>query len=275
MVDFMYKTIFLETNAVSKLYETLHDGIQLKCILLSKNLQPIVSQHTTYELARCFCDKKNHEKGVELCLFLKTLEPEYTCETEMLIRREIIRLRTGESVDVYIEKNNKKHLFNAIENLTKFVVMNQYVDYIKKREENIKNDATWDRLLISSKTKEKFSQNFESYVTQSLLNRNWIKVVLKRIMSNMNDNEIIKLVNNLKDYPAIQTTLRAHLFMNYQVLVNRNKPGKDKLDDLRHLIDSSYSTIFVTNDEKLTKYAKVIKPNIEILTSEKLVSELP
>lgn len=69
------ETVFLETNAINVCFDRKYSSIELHNILVSKNLLPIISQHTTYELMRNFISEENKSIGISLFKIVKELNP--------------------------------------------------------------------------------------------------------------------------------------------------------------------------------------------------------
>ncbi len=80
-----------------------------------------------------------------------------------------------------------------------------------------------------------------------------------------------KILRNPDKFPLIVTLIKANLFLNFRALKFR-ACSHDTLDDLKHLINASYTDVFVTGDGKLYNYSKEIHTDLEILSQDDFLS---
>lgn len=269
------KTVLLETNAISRCLDSSLSGTKLLAVLNKNNFIPVVNIHTKYELARTFLNHNSHDRGKNLFLILKEINPVFSCPTDELIKREFQKLQNETSVTFVCNPESLKQIYNDIDLLSKGKFVQEIKTFIQKRERGIKAFLpTYNKLITKENRillKHKSYKNFVNiYVSPS--NTEELKTHLNKIVGkSLTDAEILKFRTNIASYPAIKTNLLIDLYLNYTVIKNGNKPAKDKIDDLRHLIDASYCSVLVTNDQKLTLIAREISPETEILTFEDLI----
>jgi len=48
-------------------------------------------------------------------------------------------------------------------------------------------------------------------------------------------------------------------------IIHGDIPGKDKIDDYRHIIEASYCDVFITGDAQLQKTVPRINPEVEVV----------
>ena len=77
-----------------------------------------------------------------------------------------------------------------------------------------------------------------------------------------------------KRFPLFTAIIKANLFLAFRVLKFKAL-SHDTLDDLKHLINASYTNVFVTGDNKLYKYSKEIQPDLEIFLQNKFLRIKP
>jgi len=246
--------------------------------LKSNGLHGVVSQHTTYELARTFLNPKNTEIGKELFLIIKELEPIFTCETQTLLKREISKLKNESSsgMSYLIESIYVSPLNEAMDEMCKGELTQKYTSFISGMEKAFDRDnEMWDG-IIKKRDKQEFKQkSFQQYKTE------WLETVSSATMqsqvmefagSRLDTKDIDTFMKNINSYPAMRTLIYSNLYLNFVAKQSGNRPSKDKSDDFRHLIDSSYCTTIVSSDERLSGYSKEINPDIEFVTFEEFMT---
>ncbi|CZH38803.1 hypothetical protein SDA22_10100 [Legionella pneumophila serogroup 1] len=263
------ETVFLETNAINSCYLGKYSGKELSKALSMKNLIPIISQHTTYELGRNFLSPINIQLGISLFSILKGLNPTYSCQTMELLKRGIKKLTLDIACDFIIEKSNFYHLQKAISEICQGNISEEWSKYISTRESEIINNQTiWNHLFQTPKTTD-----FENFF-QNIINdrKNIIFIIQELCNEQLNPVEAENLILKLDQFKAIKTAIRANLYMCFLARNHKTAPSKDKTDDFRHLIDASLCTYFATDDNNLIKYARIIIPELRIMTFADLIN---
>ncbi|VEB39078.1 Uncharacterised protein [Legionella sainthelensi] len=263
------ETVFLETNAINSCHYEKYSGEELAEILFKKNLIPIVSQHTTYELARNFLSPKNIQLGISFFSILKGLNPTYSCETMELLKREIKKLISDVACDFIIEKSQLYHLQKAISEACQGEISEKWCRYISTREsEIINNQNIWNHLFQRSQMK-----NFETFFQTIIDDRKNIIFIIQELCNKqLNLVEAESLMLKLDQFKAIKTAIRANLYMNFHAIKFKKPPSKDKTDDFRHLIDASLCTYFVTDDERLKNNIPSIIPELKVIKFSELIN---
>jgi hypothetical protein len=266
------KTIFLETNAINK-YISYSGSENLSNIMKLKNITPVVSIHTTYELYRIFLSDEK-EKGIQLFQGLKNIDPIYSCSTQTLLKREIEKLRHGTSVNYFIEELYLSCLKEKISNISDGLLEEGSLSFVDDRERRIEEFHNHiDIYSEEASTINPNSTSFDDYV-EEIKRKDLISLIKNIITSsvnvNMTDIEVNTILDNQLSYPALYCLIRAQLFFNYAIRVSGGRPAKDKTDDLRHVIDASYCSIFVSNDSKLLRDISKINPNVAPIKFENI-----
>lgn len=264
------ETVFLETNAINACFDSKYSGLELHNILLSKNFLPIISQHTTYELMRNFISEKNKSLGVSLFKILKELNPTFSCQTSTLLQRELGNLMNADaSCDYIIEPDYFKVLTDVIDNITQGKILPEYIAKVKNRDSTIKDEQPrfWQPLFNRGKI-----ENFEDFYLEVVKDSKKVSHLIHAICEKcLNETLSLKLINNINKFKVIKTAIRANLYMSYIARQNKCPPSFDKNDDFRHLIDAALCTYFVTDDMKLKEYARLIHPELKVITFSQLI----
>lgn len=268
------RTVLLETNAINKCVDKGISCSLIKSVFNRKHDSPMVNTHTTYELVRTFLVKENIEKGISLFKFLKELKPIYTCSVDSLLIRELENVLSTTFCTNFVENWFYGPLIEAIDNLSNGIIKDDYLYFINKRESDIKNAMSiWDSLL-DKKYRINKSLNFESFFKSIFKSDSAIQIItdiyrgINKPVSRTNAVSLyLKLAQN--SCPALKCCINANLYLNFHIRRESQYFSADKTDDFRHLIDSSYCSLLITNDDKLKNiYAKSINPFIEINSFE-------
>ena len=152
-----------------------------------------------------------------------------------------------------------------------------YDDNAKESIENIwagKSNNIQSKISELTKNKDqfKYANDFKEFLGR---NRDLQKLIAEGIVAekvgdipNKHRRKIAeKIFSKSKRFPMIVSVIKANLFLDYRVLKFENC-SHDTLDDLKHLINASYTDIFVTGDNKLFDYSKELHPNLETLSQD-------
>lgn len=267
------KTVFLETSAINRCLKESIAGDELANILKKKCLSPVVSIHTTYELARTFLNEKTADRGAELFQIIKRLKPTFSCLTPSLILKDIRKLRDDEPVTYLLSNDQLKTLNTAIERLAEGNFLCEHRKFIEKREQDIKKEyVVWDKVIENVTDRPKSFSNFADNYIKTENTSHLIKHIYQHTNIKLNHKEVDNFIRHKSHYSALRTLIYSNLYFNFIAMKYKTRPGKDKTDDLRHLIDSSYCATLLSNDEQLLKIANDINPDIEVLSWNKLLA---
>ena len=104
-------------------------------------------------------------------------------------------------------------------------------------------------------------KTFESL--QLELNRGrpgWLSNFLRLKGHLVNQSAIRRILNNPSEYPVLNTIINTQEYLFFITVFHGTEPGKDTLDDFRHLVESSLADVFVTKDGELLKQASKTRP---------------
>jgi hypothetical protein len=82
------------------------------------------------------------------------------------------------------------------------------------------------------------------------------------------------VVQRPADFPTLITWLHAQWYCAWIAARDRRPPGRDRLDDFRHLIESAQCAAFVTGESKLVAAGQVISPSRPCITWASLKADL-
>ncbi len=265
------ETIFLETNSINSCFYSKYSGSEFKEILSTKNLQPVISQHTTYEVMRNFTSDKNKALGISLFEIIKELSPTFSCQTSTLLQRELNKLTDDVACDYMIEPFHLKKLEHAINQICKGNIAKEYIDYVENREADITNDQSLWKPLFSREKISTFEEFYLEVIQDNKKFSKWVNEVFKK---KLDDTLSKKLSTDIDNFKVIRTAFRANLYMSFIARKHKTPPALDKTDDFRHLIDASLCSYLVTDDNNLRKYAKLINPELKVITFDHLIENL-
>lgn len=226
--------------------------------------------HQTYELARSFLYDHPQDAVTKAFKFLSEIEcVEYLpnvnqcieaeahwAETEMplitvvgplnqaAVKQELIRLARGNSVEAR--------------------------KFISKREKNVametarvtkQNQSSAAKASAQNGLKVRPFKTFESLQKELTFGRSgWVANFLRKKGHLVTPLAIIRILHNPAKFPLINTIVNTQEYLNYITVFHKTEPGKDALDDFRHLVESSWADIFVTKDWDLLKRALKTRP---------------
>jgi hypothetical protein len=267
------KYAYLETNIINKALDQLITGGQLRDLLEAEGFLPKFGIHGIYELARTFLNEQNTEIGKKLFTILQDLDPSYQPTVNMLLEQEIVKLRTGSSVLPFLDQLNQAATKQEVLKLARGVFDDKARDFISNREKGIKENhqGMAKDYIDRAKSIQKKIRTFEQALSE--LKPDFPDLIYKMLHKKVSISEARELDMRLNTFPAIRTTAMANAYMTSISIIHSNAPGKDKIDDFRHLIEASYCNAFLTGDNQLCKAAGYINPEIEVIKWDDFVKE--
>lgn len=247
-------------------------------MLDSKGFTPAVGLHIIYELARTFLNESERKTGAELFSILRDLDPFYQLPPEMLHAQEIIKLRTGAAVLPVLDQLNLAATRHEVERLARDIFDEKAKNFIESREEDVKVNhpkfATDYIAQIKQTTnkpqfKKKSLRTFDQVYTE--LENQIPDLIYRSLTGKVTRSEALELAKRMSSFPAIRSTARSHAYLSAICIIHKNIPGRDKLDDYRHIIEASYCDIFITNDRQLSRTIPHINPDLRVLLWDDLV----
>jgi hypothetical protein len=220
-------------------------------MLAAKNLILISNPHSIYELLKTVVNKP--KKCLALFQFIQALKPLYIRNTSGLLLAEIYSLTENTPTDYFLGSEYKIKLDTAVKIYASGKVWPRKVVEINDFEKEFEEDNIFD---TQKKILKKYlKKNSFEKIVMSYLNMDNISEIIKNLKLRTNQSiteaECKIFLNNIDSYRALANSIKSDLYLNY--CAARGGRPQNSLNDLRHVIDSSYCHLFITNDKKLTK----------------------
>jgi hypothetical protein len=266
-----FKKAYLEPTIINRAHDQGLSGLNLKDVLEKNLLAPAIGLHTIYEMARTFLRTEGKPRGAALFQIIDELEPYYQLSPEMLYEQEIIKLRTGVAVFPFWDPLNLAATKQEVARLARGLFNEKARNFIAEREAEIRQNHPKFALDYIKGIKGNQSDRLPTFekVYLGLKDQipNLIYQLVKRRVSLAEAHEIYHRIDS---FTAIRSTVRANVYLSAICIIHQDVPGKDKIDDYRHIIEASYCDMFVTDDEQLSRTVPRINPDLKVLKGAQL-----
>ena len=226
--------------------------------------------HQTYELARSFLYDHSQEAVRTAFVFLSEIECiEYLPSVNQSIEAEAYLAKAGMPLVTVVGPLNQIATRQELLKLAKGY-SDDAREFISKREKNIAIDKMEVAKLNQSavaKAKALDLKRTKQIKTYELLQKElkpgrpgWLKMFLQKKGFPLTLPAIHHILDNPTEYPLINTIVNSQEYLYFITAFHGMPPGKDTLDDFRHLVESSLTDIFVTRDGDLLSQALKIRP---------------
>ncbi|MCK4233859.1 hypothetical protein KAX75_05490 [candidate division WOR-3 bacterium] len=280
----MYKKVYIETSIINRAHGEKISGSQIANILTSSNLLPVIGFHTIYECARTYLNHKNHLLAQCLFKILKDIDPSYTPLTGNLLRQEVDKLRTAAAVLPFFAHLNQVSVRIEVARLADGIFDNQAERFIRARENEIKTTgfSVASEIFLNNlrKSKRKAYKNIRTfddllnlYKKKDLIHHLIIKI-LNDIACPVSQSEARELEIQINSFPALRSVVLSNCYLNFILIKYNTQPSMDKIDDYRHIIDSSYSNQFLSDDRQQLKTVEHINKDLVILSWEEVLLKI-
>jgi len=276
------KTVFMDTSVISECHRQGITAKELNEILKEKKLIPVVGIYPNFEIAKNIVTE-NPNKASQLYSFIRDLKPEYSRSRDDLYTLEANKLRTDEPVDYLLSGQQKTLLLNRIDDHCNGEFGYKHEAFIRTRQGMLTASRKAWQPVKSKEIRKKYSNNFNKFLTDYFLslkydpkNMEWVRMVILATTEQkiiLNDRELNKLLDNLISYPALRSLIYVHLYLEFLTQTNGATPAEDRFTDALIMIESSYCTTIISDDESfMRKHAKNINAHIETITLKELTS---
>jgi hypothetical protein len=252
---------FFETNTFNECLDRQFSSLDIKNLLMKKNLILISNPHSIYEILKTA--ENNPIKCQNLFRYTKELDITFCCNTAGLLLSEIDNLINNTPINYILSTYLKDILDSAIDQYSRNQVCYLKIEEIKTLEDEIKEDNIYSlqpRTLTRYLKKNSWEKTIDDFLKEENVHE-IISYVKQRTKKTISENKCLKLIENQNSFPALINTIKGDLYLNH-AYANKRKPYK-LLNDLRHIIDSSYCMYFITNDKNLKKIMNGINPQID------------
>lgn len=278
------KTAYIDTSVISECHRQGITASELNEILKAKKLIPIIGIYPNFEIAKNILTD-NPIRASKLYSFIRDLKPEYSRLREELYRLEINKLRTNKPVDYLLTGHSKTLILNKIVEHCNGEFGCKHETFLRERQKLLdKYREVWQP-EVTKEISKKYNQNFNKFLTDYFLilksepkKIEWIRqliFVTTETKIVLNGSELNKLLNHLIAYPALRSLIYVHLYLLFLTETNRVTPAEDRFTDGLIIIESSYCTTLISNDESfMRKHAKNINPYIETIALKELTASI-
>jgi hypothetical protein len=268
-------SVFFDTCAISAMVTKGFTGLEIGNALRARNCWIVIGRNTLYECARTYMtphiDKANNQ-----LLFIKNLQPEYSCTRLQLYEQEKLKLKTDALINPFcnkwekamIEEQHKRLLSGDRSELSEFIAARQGSVTTAKLKWPPRGRATEYKLLGSfSERIKKLPRTPETIKCIQLLFNQFGTVISLTDAGNF--------LNDQNSYPALRSLLYTYLYLDYSAEIHGQIPSEDRITDAMQLTEAAYCTTFVTEEKKLVRsYGNNINPNIELIEVDTFLKHL-
>ena len=270
------KKIYFDSNIFNEIIRKHIKSEQIRSILSEKKYRLIISSLNMFEIASCW-KSGNHsfiEQGIKRFKLIKELLPcRFLNTIPNILLMELDNVINNTTISPFCENQEKADFEREINKLSQGIYNDKAKTFIENRwagkRNHIQNKISE---LTENKNIFKFADTFNEFLIknedlQQLIAEGLIEERVINIPSRHRRKTAEKILRKSHRFPMLISVIKANLFLDFRVLKFGNC-SHDTLDDLQHLINASYTDIFVTGDNKLYDYSKEIHPNLEILLKD-------
>ncbi len=260
---------YLDPNIVNWVRRAGWTATELRKRLVARGLEPHFGIHGIYELARGLLSQKHKVDAQSNFLILSELDPVFVPTPEMLFAKELDLLRTGASVIPVLDELNRASARYQVCEMAKGRMEADGVKFVSQRQANIARDYPryvahqLGEIRAAVESGAKRPKTFDQVLAMVDVQ---VPAIIRRCLGNrVTFSEAAAMRARLEMFPALRSTVRANVCLRAIPWLNNAGASHDKTDDYRHVIEASYSHVFVTGDRKLAITVPFIQPNLDIL----------
>jgi hypothetical protein len=226
--------------------------------------------HQSYELARSFLHNHSQRAVQDTFAFLAEIECiDYLPNVNASIAKELYLAKTGLPIITVVGPLNRTAVKFELLRLARGSA-HEARRFIARRESNIAKDkkritqlnqesARKAELLDPSRANA--IKTFERLQEELATGRaGWLHNFSKRKGHKVPLRAVERILADPARYPLLNTIVSSQEYLYFITAFQKSEPGKDTLDDFRHLVESSICDLFVTNDLSLIRQAEKICP---------------
>lgn len=269
------KLIYLDTNIWNRLADQNVNPPKLLADLGSKNANLALSGQTIYELSKTFLSPGSNAlvRAQDLFRYVKQyVDAEIPCAHDNMVQLdgEVTALNTGASEVVAFYGPREYGLLKAeVEKLSQGVCDKRAEEFISGRKQFSQSTRSGQQSHLQAK--QTIADRLKAVTEKEL--RAWLdQEILSDSGAAMLANHLLKMYENLPPETAMinarallqippsriaKGIVRADLYFNWRC-ANRGSNPKDLVDDLYHVLNSSYCSFYVTAEPKQGEYASLM-----------------
>lgn len=263
---------YLEPSFINRALDARRTGSDLLAVFRERALRPIVGLHAIYETSRTLLKPGQEVRAHELFGLLRALEPTYYWFPDYILRRELEKLRYGAAVLPFLDHDNHIRAVREVNKLADGVLTPEGRAFIQGREADIaanfpsSSDLYIEHIEgIRSANPELLPKGRQFDDVVRYFQPQFPRFVAALLPIHATAAECRSLSLRLDEFPCLRATLRANLYMCFIMVVHGVKPGKDKLDDYRHVVEAAYCDVILTADDQLESTAPRITPGLRVI----------
>jgi hypothetical protein len=228
---------------------------------------------TLHELARTFLSPNGRERAIALFGFIQDLDPIYLPEAPFVLGAEYDAFRTRTQVIPALPPELAFATRLEVARLARGDFDARVESFIRRLDARKRIDtarfypqylALVERVAPRGSPQARKLRTYDDVLNLGSLHLGeQIRAVMYEQIST---DEAARWAHRLDCFPTLRTIVHANAYLSALVIVHRQVPGRDKLDDCCHVIEAAYCDIFVTADEQLARVAPILHPGLTVLT---------
>ena len=277
------KKVYIDVSIINSAHLEGIGGLQLIYHLRMKDLYPSTSSFTICDIMREYNNQNSYQRAQLMLSIINYINPLYVVLTKDLLEQEIAHFRRGTPVSPFFGHLDQATFRFEVENLSRGYSDDESKRFIRNCESEIK--AGFPRIskdylnTMREDTKAKNLVANKILTFYDLINfyreGNEISRLISLILENsVSPSEIEELAFNLDSFPVLRSVVYSNCYLIFTHITQGTSHIVDMIDDYRHIIDASYSNIFLSADEKQLKTVPHINKDLETLSWSDLLDEI-
>jgi hypothetical protein len=269
------KLLYLDTNIWNRLRDQNVDPPKLLADLWSKNANLALSGQTIYELSKTFLSAGPYARVRAQALFRYVkhyVDAEIPCAHDNMeqLRGEVSALNTGVSgVVAFYGPKEYASLKAEVEKLSQGICDNRALEFIAGRKQFAQSARSGQKIHLQSR--QNVADRLMAVTEDGL--QEWLdREMLSEVGAAMLAGHLLRMYKGLPPETAEMNArallqippsriakgiVRADLYSNWRC-ANRGSNPRDLVDDLYHVLNSSYCSFYITAEPKQTEYASLM-----------------
>jgi hypothetical protein len=267
-------SIYLDTNLWNRLLDQEVEPQPLLRDLLAEGANLAVSSQALYELARTF--EKNSARAQELFSYLKVyLDAGIIAahDNPQQLQGEVRALHArADAVVAFYGQPEYKEMRAEVDKLAQGVVDGRAQEFITGRAQFSKDTRSDQRAHFDARKDARdrlaaiTEQQLPTWLQSESLKPRGTAILagqIKRIYDDMSDEAAIATAHYLLRIPQSRISrglVRAGLYYDWR-FANRGSNPRDLIDDVYHVLNASYCSVYATADSGQASYASLLLPS--------------
>jgi len=272
--------IYIETSVLNRAIDDFVSAESLREKLSLLGFEPATGLITINELARTFLNTRNVLRATSLFATLRELNPAYQPEIPWLLAAEIDKLRHGVAVLPFLDSLNLAATRAEVMRLANGNFddgANRFIDdTLKRKRHNREQQQSFVshvdslREAIPGIRKLRTFNDVWSHIEAKGDTPHLVRAVLRGAVTTREADE---LAMRLTAFPTIAAAIRANVYLNFVMVAHTTIPGKDKLDDYKHLIAAAYCSAFLTADKQVAAIQCIV-PHLQAYSWNDIIASI-